>query len=395
MRVLTKSQRDSKAARAGTSGSCASCAWASPIQERTVSLASSTAGDLRSRPRASACSAGSVRSAVEQQLAQPDRVRVGGGAAQRVEDRQRPHALAQVGALLPCPTRRRWTRCRARRRRAARPPRSACTRRRSGPTSRRTARRTCAPNRPDVAISDPVFSVDDVHVVIERVLTRPHPDRLGSWPSTSRPNVSAWILIASGPEVGEDAGRAGEQVVAGQDRDRVAEARVGRLVAAADDGLVHDVVVEQGRQVGQLDGDRGGHDAACRGSRRTGRRAARAWRGSACRRPASCAGRPRRTSRPRRRRCPAGRPRRTARSSAISAVRAASARSTGTAMVTTTPCRRRTLPMRTNTPAYAVISPEGDQRTRRDSLVTPMAACPPMTLQAESGRRPPGTGKSR
>jgi len=56
-----------------------------------------------------------------------------------------------------------------------------------------------------------------------------------------------------GAEVGGELGGAGEQVVAGEDGDLVVIAGVGRAGAAPDLGLVHDVVVVEGRQVSQLD----------------------------------------------------------------------------------------------------------------------------------------------
>ena len=101
---------------------------------------------------------------------------------------------------------------------------------------------------------------DDVHVVVERVLARPYADRFKQLPvdeAAERLRLDPDGLRA---EVGEDPGSPREQVVAGEDSDRVTETRVGRLMTAADRCLVHDVVVEQGRQVRQLDGDRGGHD---------------------------------------------------------------------------------------------------------------------------------------
>ncbi len=64
-----------------------------------------------------------------------------------------------------------------------------------------------------------------------------------------------------GAEVRERVGGAGEEEVAGEDGDRVAPAGVGAGDAAPDVGLVHDVVVVERGEVGQLDDHGGGHDA--------------------------------------------------------------------------------------------------------------------------------------
>ena len=58
-----------------------------------------------------------------------------------------------------------------------------------------------------------------------------------------------------GAEVGQQVGRPREQEVAGEDRDRVVPAGVRRHRAAAHGRLVHDVVVVQRGEVGQLDHD--------------------------------------------------------------------------------------------------------------------------------------------
>lgn len=60
-----------------------------------------------------------------------------------------------------------------------------------------------------------------------------------------------------GAEVGEQVGRAGEQVVAGEDRAGVVPPDVRGLAAAPDGRLVHDVVVVQRAEVGEFDDDRG------------------------------------------------------------------------------------------------------------------------------------------
>jgi hypothetical protein len=80
--------------------------------------------------------------------------------------------------------------------------------------------------------------------VVERVLTWPHADRLKQLPVDEPAKGLRLNPDGVRPEVGEDAGRPGEQVVAGQDGDRVAEARVGRLLAAPDGRLVDDVMDE-------------------------------------------------------------------------------------------------------------------------------------------------------
>ena len=73
-------------------------------------------------------------------------------------------------------------------------------------------------------------------------------------------NVSAWIRTASGPELGGELGGLREQPVAGEDRDQVVVAGVGRVGAAAQRGLVHHVVVVERADVGDLDDARGGQD---------------------------------------------------------------------------------------------------------------------------------------
>ena len=92
-------------------------------------------------------------------------------------------------------------------------------------------------------------------------------------------------------EVGEQVRRPGEQQVAGQDGDAVGPPAVGAGRTPPHGGLVHDVVVVQRRQVGQLaDHGRPDHLRAPPG-RRAGRPAARASAGTACRPPTS-GGRP-------------------------------------------------------------------------------------------------------
>ena len=89
---------------------------------------------------------------------------------------------------------------------------------------------------------------------------------------------------ASGPSRGQDLRGPGEQEVAGQDRDGVGPPGVGALVTAADDRLIHHVVVVQGGQMGQLDRGRGGYHARVRGLP-TARRAGPGWPGTVFPRP--------------------------------------------------------------------------------------------------------------
>ncbi len=74
-----------------------------------------------------------------------------------------------------------------------------------------------------------------------------------------------------GPEVGEDLRGAGEEEVAGEDRDRVAPAGVRAGHPAPHGGLVHHVVVIQRGEVGQLHDHGRGHDAGGVGVAELGR----------------------------------------------------------------------------------------------------------------------------
>ena len=142
--------------RARTAGP--GCARAPRPSRRRSSRAAFMAGWARSSASASACSV-VIGRAGRGRAARAAARRAAVRRAQRVQHRQRVHALAQVGARRLA----RLGRLRgdvedvvgelegdaellARRRQCAR-------------RFRRRARRTCAPNRPDVAISDPVFSV--------------------------------------------------------------------------------------------------------------------------------------------------------------------------------------------------------------------------------------------
>ena len=116
--------------------------------------------------------------------------------------------------------------------------------------------------RPAVAISEPVLSASTAQVVLDRVgaLGRARRSR-GSGPMTSRSNVRACSRTASGP-------RSASRFDARENRKspvRIATVLSQRALAdarAAPHGrLVHDVVVVQRGEVGQLDDHRGRHDS--------------------------------------------------------------------------------------------------------------------------------------
>ena len=81
-----------------------------------------------------------------------------------------------------------------------------------------------------------------------------------TWPSHSRPMVAASSPATSVPSDGGDLRGPGQQEVAGQDGLEVAPAGVDAVDGAADDGLVHDVVVVERAEVHQLDRHRAGDD---------------------------------------------------------------------------------------------------------------------------------------
>ena len=85
-----------------------------------------------------------------------------------------------------------------------------------------------------------------------------------TWPWHRRPSVSASSAAISVPRLGGDGGAAGQQVVAGDDGDQVAEAAVDALDVAADRRLVDDVVVVERGQVDELDRD-GAHQVVLGG----------------------------------------------------------------------------------------------------------------------------------
>ena len=260
-RSTTASQSRSSAALAGTSGSGASTARASSAQRSTSARADSIAGCCAQQLER----LGVLVVVVQrpgQQLAQPGVGRV--GRAQRVEHRQRRHALAQVGArrlagLGRVAARRRagrrraGTRRRSARRTASARPRSARRRptasRRTGRTSR-SASRSCRRARPGSGRAGPGPS------------TGPTVSRI--CPVTSRSNVRAWIRTASGPR---SASRSEARA------NRKSPVRIATVLsqrafadggAAAQRRLVHHVVVVQRREVGELDDDRGRDDAGRR-----------------------------------------------------------------------------------------------------------------------------------
>ena len=78
------------------------------------------------------------------------------------------------------------------------------------------------------------------------------------WPSTRAGEGLRLDAYGVGPELGGQLRGLREQEVAGEDRDVVVPAGVGRRGAAAQLGLVHHVVVVERRQVGQLDHARRG-----------------------------------------------------------------------------------------------------------------------------------------
>ena len=247
-----KSASDSSARRAGTSGRPASWARACSAYPRTVSRARLSAADSAQQvERLGHQGVVGDRPGAED-LAQPGR--------RRCRRRRRPARRAPAASARPragrcrgsCPTRRTSTRCRAGRRRAGRRRRS-CRRRRPGLplwTARRAAEHRPEPGRG--ADQGAGLVGDHPQVVLDRVgLARP--DRLGDLTAHQpgeRARLDPHRLRA---EVGGDVGGPGEQVVAGEDRDRVAPAGVGRRGTAADRGLVHHVVVVERGQVGQLD----------------------------------------------------------------------------------------------------------------------------------------------
>ena len=94
---------------------------------------------------------------------------------------------------------------------------------------------------------------DDLEVVLERVLVGAGLDRLQDL-ALDQPGEGLG-LDPDGvrAQQGGELGGLREQEVAGQDRDQVVPAGVGRLRAAAQVGLVHDVVVVERADVGDLD----------------------------------------------------------------------------------------------------------------------------------------------
>ena len=106
----------------------------------------------------------------------------------------------------------------------------------------------------------------DLEVVLERVLARGRLHRLQDLALDEAGEGLRLDPDRVGPEIGGQLGGPGEQEVAGEDRDVVVPACVGRDAAAAQLGLVHHVVVVERREVGQLDDARGGDDLGGVGS---------------------------------------------------------------------------------------------------------------------------------
>ncbi len=93
---------------------------------------------------------------------------------------------------------------------------------------------------------------EDGQVVVDRVLVRRGADGLPDLAGDQPLEGAGLDPDGVGPEVGEEVRGAGEQQVAGQDRDAVGPPAVGAGGTPPDDGLVHDVVVVERREVGQL-----------------------------------------------------------------------------------------------------------------------------------------------
>ena len=99
--------------------------------------------------------------------------------------------------------------------------------------------------------------LDDLHVVLNRVLTISRPHGLAHLASDQLAEGVREVADRVGTQAGEDLRGHREQVIAGEDRHRVTPARVRGLRTAAAVGLVHDVVVVERRKVCQLH-DHGG-----------------------------------------------------------------------------------------------------------------------------------------
>ena len=101
---------------------------------------------------------------------------------------------------------------------------------------------------------------DDLEVVRERVLAGSRLDGLEDLPLDQAGECLGLDAYGVRAEVGGQLGGLPEEEVAGEDRDVVVPACVGGVGAAAQGRLVHDVVVVEGRHVGELDDARRGQD---------------------------------------------------------------------------------------------------------------------------------------
>ena len=104
----------------------------------------------------------------------------------------------------------------------------------------------------------------DADVVRDRVLALARADRLADLAGAQPLERAGLDAHGLGAEVGQEVRGPGEQEVAGEDRHGVVPAGVGRGRPAAQGRLVHDVVVVERGQVGQLDDHGRGHDSGCR-----------------------------------------------------------------------------------------------------------------------------------
>lgn len=102
---------------------------------------------------------------------------------------------------------------------------------------------------------------DDLQVVVEGVAAVARADGLHDLTGDQAFEGLGLDAYGLGSQVGQDVRGAGEEEVAGEDGHRVAPAGVGARHSAADIGLVHDVVVVERGQVGQLHDDGGRHHA--------------------------------------------------------------------------------------------------------------------------------------
>ena len=110
-----------------------------------------------------------------------------------------------------------------------------------------------APYRAAVAMRTPVLSASTCEVVVQRVGPRGRGGSSRIWPEHEPHEGPGLDLHGLGTEVGDDRGRGAEEQVADEDGRGVVVLRVGAGGAAAHVRLVHDVVVVERGEVGQLD----------------------------------------------------------------------------------------------------------------------------------------------